>query len=260
MTERQLEANRRNAQRATGPRTDEGKAVSRWNALKHGVLTRAVIPPALAPYESREEFEALLDALRQELAPASAVEELLVERIAVAYWRLGRLLRAEAGAIAARRDQSGAGSSQSALLAQLVAGQAYVGGGPPSVAAQIRALESVLSNKRELRSAMVARDPHHRDLSDDDLRAVAQALLAELREQQAREDAHQQAVREAQRSLPDLDHALKLSRYEAALQRQIDRGLSDLERLQRLRGGDHVPAPLKVDVDITAGLEDSAWG
>ena len=49
VTERQLAANRRNAGASTGPRTAEGKAASRWNALKHGALAQAqaVIPPPL---------------------------------------------------------------------------------------------------------------------------------------------------------------------------------------------------------------------
>ena len=36
-TKKQLEANRRNAQLSTGPRTEQGKAIARMNALKHGV-------------------------------------------------------------------------------------------------------------------------------------------------------------------------------------------------------------------------------
>ena len=47
-SEKQLAANRRHAQLSTGPRTPEGKARSRWNALKHGVLAKALIPEPLA--------------------------------------------------------------------------------------------------------------------------------------------------------------------------------------------------------------------
>jgi hypothetical protein len=60
VTEKQLAANRANALKSTGPRTAQGRAVSRWNALQHGVLARALIPPALEPYESRDKFAALL--------------------------------------------------------------------------------------------------------------------------------------------------------------------------------------------------------
>lgn len=44
-TEKQIAANRRNALKSTGPRTPEGKARSRWNALKHGILAKAVVAP-----------------------------------------------------------------------------------------------------------------------------------------------------------------------------------------------------------------------
>jgi len=52
VSDKQLAANRANAQRSTGPRTPEGKAIARYNALTHGILARAVIPEALTPYES----------------------------------------------------------------------------------------------------------------------------------------------------------------------------------------------------------------
>ncbi len=47
VSERQLAANRANALRSTGPQTPEGQAVSARNALKHGILSKAVIPAAL---------------------------------------------------------------------------------------------------------------------------------------------------------------------------------------------------------------------
>ncbi|MHB0856561.1 MAG: hypothetical protein ACYC5M_03205 [Anaerolineae bacterium] len=99
VTEKQLAANRANALKATGPRTIEGKARSRWNALTHGALAHAVIPPDLEPFESRQAFNALLTALHEEFAPASAIEALLVERIATSYWRLARILQAESADI-----------------------------------------------------------------------------------------------------------------------------------------------------------------
>ncbi len=105
VTDKQLAANRRNAQKSTGPRTAEGKAVSRYNALKHGILARAVIPPALAPYESRADFDRLVEAFQDQFAPATPLEALLVQQVAVIYWRLARLYRAEAGAIAYRQDK-----------------------------------------------------------------------------------------------------------------------------------------------------------
>jgi hypothetical protein len=45
----QIEANRRNAQNSTGPRTDQGKAVSRFNALKTGIDARSHVIPGEDP-------------------------------------------------------------------------------------------------------------------------------------------------------------------------------------------------------------------
>ena len=48
VTARQLAANRRNAEKSTGPRTDEGKAFSRGNAVKHGLAGDGIVLPVVA--------------------------------------------------------------------------------------------------------------------------------------------------------------------------------------------------------------------
>jgi hypothetical protein len=96
---KQLEANRRNAQRSTGPRTPAGKARVKFNALKHGLLAKSVILPIRSRSEKRSRFDALLAQLIEELKPVGILEDMLVEKIAVSYWRLRRALRAEAGEI-----------------------------------------------------------------------------------------------------------------------------------------------------------------
>ena len=58
-TPKQLAANSRNTQHATGPRPLAGQARSHYNALQHGILSRALIPSCLVPCESRREFPAL---------------------------------------------------------------------------------------------------------------------------------------------------------------------------------------------------------
>jgi hypothetical protein len=91
-SEAQIEANRRNAERSTGPRTREGKAAASRNALKHGLTARQVV----IFDESRDDFARFHDEMREVLAPADAVEEQLVERIILCSWRLRRVSRAEA--------------------------------------------------------------------------------------------------------------------------------------------------------------------
>ena len=96
---RKKEVNRRNALRSTGPRTPEGKRVARWNALKHGLLAREIVVPMGPGQENAEEFRFLLEQLHRDLRPTGALEEILVEKIAVCYWRLRRLLHAETGEV-----------------------------------------------------------------------------------------------------------------------------------------------------------------
>ena len=91
-TEKQIEANRRNAQHSTGPKTPAGKARSSMNALKHGLRSSL----AVIPGESQEAFDALYDSLRDDLKPTDAFEEILVREIASASWRIMRLHRSEA--------------------------------------------------------------------------------------------------------------------------------------------------------------------
>ena len=181
VTEKQLAANRRNARKSTGPRTPQGKAVSRWNALKHGVLAQAVIPLPLEDYESRADFDALLAALVADLDPASPLEEMLVERMATCYWRMGRILRAEGAAIAKRQD------ARIHDAAQPRWDELFSGIGQsnrlPSTADRLRNLENAMSNKARLRALMVDDDPNWREATDEALSAGARELLAQLGQQ-----------------------------------------------------------------------------
>jgi hypothetical protein len=92
-----LEANRRNArEHATGPKTKRGKGVVRFNALKHGLLAREVVMRNPL-YEDGAEFDRLLKGLHQQYRPVGSLEELLVQELALGYWRKCRAVRAERG-------------------------------------------------------------------------------------------------------------------------------------------------------------------
>ncbi len=94
-SEAKIEANRRNALKSTGPKTERGKERARLNALRHGLTAKQLV----VEDEDFGDFARFNAELRQTLAPADAVEEQLVECIAVSTWRLRRLWRAEAGAV-----------------------------------------------------------------------------------------------------------------------------------------------------------------
>jgi hypothetical protein len=105
-SQRKIEANRRNARRSTGPRTSTGKKTVSQNAVKHGLLAREVVILDGDGKEDGDEFQELLERLRADYQPVGVVEEMLVEKIATSWWRLGRVLRAENGEIRGKLDST----------------------------------------------------------------------------------------------------------------------------------------------------------
>ncbi|MFN7995858.1 MAG: hypothetical protein U0Q18_19760 [Bryobacteraceae bacterium] len=85
-TEKQIAANRRNARKSTGPRTEEGKARCKMNALRHGLRADT----AVLPYENQEEYDALKAALQSEWNPQTATERILLDQMLVSQWKLQR--------------------------------------------------------------------------------------------------------------------------------------------------------------------------
>jgi hypothetical protein len=89
-----------NSIRKTGPRTKRGKAVSKLNAIAHGVTAVTVPPSEQAAYRAhRAGFH---DAYQ----PANAVEEFLCDRIAMTAWRMRRLDAWEAFQLEAQRRKA----------------------------------------------------------------------------------------------------------------------------------------------------------
>jgi hypothetical protein len=83
---KQIEANRRNALKSTGPTTPEGKERSRCNAVRHGLTAETVI----AALEDLEDYEAFEAAVISDYDAESAVDRELVLRLASVLWRLRR--------------------------------------------------------------------------------------------------------------------------------------------------------------------------
>jgi hypothetical protein len=95
LSPRRLAARRANAEKCTGPRTPEGKAVARLNALKHGFFSCDVVNRVLDGPVRAEEFNAMLDALLEEFQPESVHERIMIDEVAACCWRIRRLLRFE---------------------------------------------------------------------------------------------------------------------------------------------------------------------
>ena len=82
-TEAQIRANQANAEHSTGPKTEEGKAISARNNFRVG-LTGGYF--RVLDWEKQEEFDELLEDLRAEHKPTTRTESLLVEKMAQSYW------------------------------------------------------------------------------------------------------------------------------------------------------------------------------
>ncbi len=92
-TEKRTEANRRNAQKSTGPRTAAGKARSSQNAVRYGLLAKRT----LLSGESEGELTRLRDGMRRSLRPVGEFEEELAEKMVSAVWRKRRADGVEQG-------------------------------------------------------------------------------------------------------------------------------------------------------------------
>ncbi len=102
-SEKQREASRENGKKSKGPTSPEGKSVSKFNGLKHGLRAEHVILPG----EDPAAFEAERQAWFDDWKPPSHTRAILVERAAVATWRLRRAVKAECAWLGRRAELAG---------------------------------------------------------------------------------------------------------------------------------------------------------
>jgi hypothetical protein len=92
------ETNEETLNQSTGPRTEEGKAISSMNALKHGLASGALIIKG----EDPAEFAALKAGLEKDFQPANTIESTLVANLAKSQWLTDRAIRLQKLAYDAR--------------------------------------------------------------------------------------------------------------------------------------------------------------
>ena len=97
---RQIDANRRNASKSTGPTTEEGKRRSRRNAVRHGLTAETVI----GALEDAADYKAFEAAIIADYDAQSTVERELVLRLASLLWRLRRATTMETGLFEIQAD------------------------------------------------------------------------------------------------------------------------------------------------------------
>jgi hypothetical protein len=196
---KQIEANRRNALKSTGPKTEVGKEASRCNAVRDGLTAETVI----GALEDAEDYGAFEAAITADYDAQSAVERELVLRLASLLWRLRRATTMETGLFEIQAEQLRDYRQTRKLL--------------PHSQGVIHAVfaQDSLGNHDSHRAESDQANPMSggRIISDNPAIEFARCLLRLA-------------------NLPNfaLD---RLSRYEAALSRQVGRILFTLEALDR---------------------------
>ncbi len=195
-TEKQLQANRANALKSTGPVSQAGKARSSKNSRRHGLLSCEI----LLPTEDPEEFRAFHQEFRQCCEPVGRLEEELLMLMAMDLWRLRRINQIE-GSILAKNiflEKSERAEDRASIIID------------PFL---IPTSPETLSNNTKHREAKKEAEKARLQASHDS------TLIGDA------------FVRDVQ-----TDHALgKLSRYETAIHRNFMRIMEEFTKLQALR-------------------------
>jgi hypothetical protein len=97
---KQIEANRRNSLKSTGPKTEAGKQAARCNAVRHGLTAETVI----GALEDADDYKGFETAITADYDAQSAVERELVLRLASLLWRLRRATTIETGLFEIQAD------------------------------------------------------------------------------------------------------------------------------------------------------------
>jgi len=172
ITQKQLEANRENS-KFGGVKTDDGKAISKMNALKHGLLSSQVLIEA--EKNEKENLADLSVRINEQLLPMGEFEVFLTDRIISNIWRLKRLLK----------------------------------------------IESSLMEFGNNEMVLILQD----DIQQANRTQITNMLRNELFE--------------------------RIMRYEANIERGIFKSLHELQRLQAIRKGEKIAAPIALDIDLT---------
>jgi uncharacterized protein YukE len=259
ISEKQLEANRRNASQSTGPKTEAGKQASRMNAVTHGLLAKTAVITAGDYQEDEQEFAQLLEDLREQFTPVGVAEDLEVQKIALCYWRKMRAIRYEHGAI--RQRTGNMREREEVRHEQHLDAALQFGANLEGSAGGIRylidylewvkqeALDGTVSNESrewlkqqfpdEFAAPEDTQNDRHQlaDKLDEQLRRLSQLWEQVAATEELNLDSKLRAA-----ALPGREAVDKLIRYETSNDRELDRALKRLERMQERRratGGTH---------------------
>jgi len=215
-SQKQLEANRANAKRSTGPRTSDGKARSRMNAVKHGLTAKYIV----IGDEDPDEFEALRADLEADFQPSTRLEHELIDRLAGLLWRLRRVPGVEAALVKARQVEAWQNSEHVAWLKYEARHRCN-----KSFGSDDAALDAIMDGTYDAR-----------------LRKFLEEVQAEESEQEVADSDRERETWLLMliRDVENDDALGKLTRYEAGLMNAVTRTLQHLHLLQAKRNATKV--------------------
>jgi hypothetical protein len=208
VSSKKLKANRRNAQKSTGPTSEEGKKRSRRNALKHGVLASSPVITAAGGGEDAAAFKEFVYALVRDGAPVGTLEEMMVEKIALCWLRQMRSARFDA------------------VMSQ----RAFEEENYRYLSEAVKLASESTIGRAQAREKILAKLPA-------EIGGFVDMVLPANPPKLKINDGF---------TLPADQDLNRLLRYETSNQRQLAYAINQLERLQRARKGEHVPAPVAV--------------
>lgn len=275
-TRSQIIANRRNGRKG-GVKTAKGKAVTRLNALKHGILSNeAIIRRGDVP-ESEEEYRTLSRALVTELKPVGSIERLLVDLLLLWVWKFKRVVRAERAGIETatighiERDRTAKTLAPDILLqgkdrwdaalnrAKSLAEHMETIGfpladewedimlqliGEPELSEAVEPLYMAQHLYKMQKTVLTIEDPMHAMLRQKAQKAVE--IVKGLRQMLLDRDEH---LYRASAEAAAIGSELSM-RYMTMLFKHVMQTLHELERQQAKRLGYHVPLSTVIDVIV----------
>ena len=289
VTEKQLQANRRNSQRSTGPRTEEGKHHSSRNALQHGIFSSTVVITVGPNAENPEEYQNLLHGMMNYWRPIGTMEVELVRDMTDTIWRRARCKQFEIGGLMRARARErervareecdsvrrgeGRSTSRTTLGMQLV--KATIADSVDQLNNGGALSDDIITDIQKFFPAdfaddfvtdnriLVALKTEDTPTNIANYKMVRDRMIVKLKElpvdkwQQAADERHgyQETMTVYLSSIPDEKVIEAVLRYETALNRQLASTIAQLVLLQRLREEN----PKSAIHDVPIGDQDHAF-
>lgn len=232
VSEKQLEANRRNALRSTGPRSEAGKAIVARNATSHGLCGRH----AVIEGESQDEFDLLYEEMIADLKPVGMLECCLADKIISSIWRQHRAVRIENEVMGTLRDpmEENAGNKNQ-LPFKFVINKHYAG--LPEGYEEVKASPEMVNEKCGMENEDSDLGPRQIDKSSSEQAAMSNGQAAESSGQIAKSDAVKKLSmgRAVRNDIEGSNILQKFQRYASEIDRGLYKAIKEFDRLQEKR-------------------------